>query len=142
MACDWSAYLGLAEELALRADNEAAMRSAMSHAYYTAFGTAADHLRRRGIAVPVVKSHAFVWRTFRHTPDPRHVEIGLQLDRLRQWREAADYAADYPGDFHEDTREAVRRARSVVDAIRRLTGLVFVARGSGIACPRRLCGCG
>ena len=116
---DWAKYLGLAEELAGRGD-EAALRSAISRAYYAAFGVTASHLRGRGVVVPVFKTHAFAWRAFTNNRDPLHVEIGLQLDRLRQWREAADYDANYVGTLHEDARAAIGGARLVLDAIERL----------------------
>jgi hypothetical protein len=49
---DWSRYLDLADELARRVSDEAAERSAISRAYYAAFGMSRRHLVQSGIVVP------------------------------------------------------------------------------------------
>lgn len=117
MAFDWAEYLILAEDLVIRADTEAAARSAISRASYAALGVAASHLRRNGIDVPVFTTHAFVWRASKHSADHRRVTVGMDLDLLRQRREAADYQSESPGDLSGDARDAVWGVGKILLAI-------------------------
>ena len=54
MGFEWSKYLELAEEL-VQLDDEAALRSAVSRAYYAVYGKARGHLQNKGITIS--KSH-------------------------------------------------------------------------------------
>jgi uncharacterized protein (UPF0332 family) len=95
MAFEWVRYLNLARELAKRTDEES-LRSSISRAYYAAFNTAADHLRSEGIVVPKADAHTFVWNTFRSSTDMERGMIGENGDRLRIWRNYADYSGVFP----------------------------------------------
>lgn len=93
----WSAFLDLAVELALRTGDEAAARTAISRAYYAAFGTARGFLLQRGVGLPSGGlAHAAVWGRFHVTPDPIHRRIADRGRVLRKLRGRADYDERYP----------------------------------------------
>ena len=54
---DWADYLTLAQELATRRSDEAALRPAVSRAYYAAFCQARNVLRREGVNTGDLRSH-------------------------------------------------------------------------------------
>jgi len=87
---EWSKFFALAEELGARATDEAALRSAVSRAYYAVFGTARERLRNEGVAEEVLQSHWKVWRDYRRAPGRR--ALGIDGDRLKAKRVRADYA--------------------------------------------------
>jgi len=88
---DWSQYVGLAQELGRRAD-EAALRSAISRAYYYVYHLAlaraeANAYRPR----PGEAKHAQLWRIFSGSPDPDCQRLAVLAGRLKEKRERADY---------------------------------------------------
>lgn len=90
---DWEDYLVQAQMLA-SIGNEAALRSAVSRAYYSAFGLGLRRLRDvEGRAVPNSSAaHKYVWKTFAVDPsDQTRQLIGVTLNRLRSARNHADY---------------------------------------------------
>jgi uncharacterized protein (UPF0332 family) len=118
---EWSAFLDLARELVNRPDDEAAARSAISRAYYAAFGTAREHLVQRGIAVPKAgPAHALVWDHFHAVGDTLHRRIANLGRTLRKYRGHADYDDTYP-DLERDARRAVRFARRLLSDLDSLT---------------------
>ncbi len=92
MAFDWADYLTLAKELATR-DDEAAQRSAMSRAYYAAFHSARSFLRQEGVSIsnPGLGEHKSVWDAFQNSRDDQRIQIGQRGERLRLFRNRADY---------------------------------------------------
>ncbi len=91
MMFEWEQYLRLARELAKRTNDEAALRSAISRAYYAVYGTARNHLEgerarsNRGL-------HKALWDQYRKSEaSPEYREIGLLGDKLRKKRNMADY---------------------------------------------------
>ncbi len=111
---DWSDFLDVAEELANRTGDEAALRTAIGRAYYAAFGTARDRLIRSGVRIPQAgAAHAVVWDRFHASPnraERRIANLGRQLRKRRSW---ADYDASYPN-VASEARKAVRWARQVL----------------------------
>src|SRR5438034_11720718 len=116
MAFDWRNYLELARFLlnysGSDVDREAGLRSAASRAYFAAFG----HARNYAVA--------HLGFTAKDSPDDHgalkaHLKKGKtakmasRLDRLRQWRNASDYAADAPGDLDAVVRAAIAEAEKV-----------------------------
>jgi|JI10StandDraft_1071094.scaffolds.fasta_scaffold329475_2 hypothetical protein len=94
---DWRTYLALAHELAQRTD-EAALRAAISRAYYAAYGVACDYVGSRRVQERNGKnqgSHQQVWEVLRD--DPVTVEQGKRSSLVKmayelKWgREKADY---------------------------------------------------
>ena len=94
MAFDWANYLTLAKELGKRSEEEA-QRTAVSRAYYAAFGKARQLLRREGTTFPPTGIHEFVWSHFQNDADPVRQQIGLTGDRLKRVRRNADYDSTF-----------------------------------------------
>lgn len=115
MAFDWTEYLILAEELVLRTDDEAALRSAVSRAYYAAYCRARNFWRHKHGRTPAnFDVHKAVWDRFRENLDQRYRSIGTIGDRLRRWRNKADYDDEFP--------EVLTVANNTVTMARRLLG--------------------
>jgi uncharacterized protein (UPF0332 family) len=105
MSFDWSEYLKVAQELVEQAKHsspqhqEAQIRAAVSRAYYAAFGMARNHLRYKDKEPysPVNKNgerinvHRYVREKFQESNDPVRQEIGDNLERMCEQRNAADY---------------------------------------------------
>lgn len=103
MPFDFNSFLVLAAELAGRAD-AASQRTAISRAYYTAY-----HLANRRAEMKVgpyngrpikysrFSTHAWCWQQFIDTNDQNCRQIGVDGDRMKKRRHAADYQpADIP----------------------------------------------
>lgn len=119
MEFDWGAYLELAGELADRKD-EAAHRSAISRAYYGALGKARELLEGEGESFASTNNiHSVVWQAFTNSNDDRRYYIGIDGRWLRLNRNAADYEATIV-DAQGRAQQAVRKARTVLDAIERV----------------------
>lgn len=117
MAFDWAGYLTLAEELGGRADDEAALRSAISRAYYAAFCSARNRLRNGGVSPPATgDSHTAIRNIYRLSPDPRAVAIGTTGDRLRRMRNRADYHDVFAG-LAAAAQDANLRARHTLESL-------------------------
>jgi hypothetical protein len=116
---DWWDFLALAETLA--DGDEASRRTAVSRAYYAAFGSAlAWQEGWRGFAAPQDGTvHQELWKAFdAGSDDERHVsELG---NRLRRRRNDADYTTwvDGLGDMVDDSLDDAREVR---DLLGRLT---------------------
>ena len=120
MGFNWSEYLTIAKELALRSD-EAALRSALSRAYYAAFGTALERLAVTGHAISqTAEAHSEVCRLYKNADDgPLHY-VGIEGVRLRQLRRWADYDRNVV--FNDIVvGKAVSLAERTINAIRRLS---------------------
>ncbi|MBX3276441.1 MAG: hypothetical protein KF868_00425 [Acidobacteria bacterium] len=88
MVFDWKEYFSLAEELSQRSD-EAARRSAISRAYYSAFNVARAHAESQGWPIQTSRdSHKVVWDAFR---SKGFGAVHLNGSRLRDKRRQADY---------------------------------------------------
>lgn len=110
----WPDYLDLAAELAEWNGNEAAERSAISRAYYPAFGMARGYLRGVGVSLPSgSRAHVAVWDHFHTTPNPVHRRIADRGRQLRRRRGRADYEDAYPG-VSLDASDAVSLARRLL----------------------------
>ena len=97
MAFDWVEYLNLAKDLADHKGNEAALRSAISRAYYAAFCKARNRLLREGERIPRTgQAHELVWNTYRGASDSIQNNIGIVGDRLYRNRAIADYEDKFP----------------------------------------------
>ena len=95
MAFDWSKYLDLARLLMDRSEEES-HRSAISRAYYAAFGSAMLALSTAGHKVPVDGSaHEYVWSAYQNADDGPLFYIGQDGARLRKMRRIADYESGY-----------------------------------------------
>src|SRR5439155_17441616 len=97
MAFDWRDYLGLARRLSAQPGDEAALRSAISRAYYSIYCIARNRLRNKGWAVPSQSSHRAVWDQYRLDKNQRARSIGTSGSRLHRLRCKADYDDNVPG---------------------------------------------
>jgi uncharacterized protein (UPF0332 family) len=104
MSFDWPYYLDVAQELADQAAEaspelqEAKYRAAISRAYYAVFCSARQHLSSIDrISEPKYDNiHSHVKEAFRKSPDENRQDIGNHLDRMRKYRNAADYDLNHP----------------------------------------------
>jgi uncharacterized protein (UPF0332 family) len=84
-------FLTLARALAA-GNSEAEWRTAISRAYYATFHTARELLRDLGFVVPRDDSaHRYLIYRLNNGQHPSAERAGLDLDRLRSDRNAADY---------------------------------------------------
>lgn len=103
MTFDWSQYLNVAKELAglatTPANQEAKLPAAISRAYYAAFIQARNHLRdREGHSITQAPGvHRYVSEQFELSIEPARKSVGEKLQRLRRYRNQADYVDRFPG---------------------------------------------
>lgn len=93
MSFDWSTYIALAKNLSALPD-EAAQRSAISRAYYSAFHAANGILKINGIQTfpkDQRKSHDKVWNVYKESHKKDCRRIGNRAARLMEDRNDADY---------------------------------------------------
>ncbi|NOX63716.1 MAG: hypothetical protein GXP42_17465 [Chloroflexi bacterium] len=125
MSFDWTNYIRLAEalerEAGLFSDEEACLRSAISRAYYGAFGLARDvAVSQDGLILSrSPKDHVRVIAHFRRSSQKTRRRIGLDLDRLRRVRNRADYEALLLKP-KQTTATALRRAQGIERELDRL----------------------
>jgi uncharacterized protein (UPF0332 family) len=123
MSFDWTDYLQFAEALALNpalpGPEEAALRSAVSRAYYAAYCCARDLAAGRRELTPARLSsdHTLIIDHFRLDSNPTRRQIGTYLGRLRNNRNRADYDGTLRGAPAELALSSVQLARDI------LTGL-------------------
>ena len=115
----WKEYLKLAEFLG-RWDGkeftkEAANRTAVSRAYYSAFCTLRDYARGSEGFVPYDdgRDHSRLRRHFEYNGKKG---ISIDLDELRQWRNECDYVGEV-GDTNRLRRRALSKARKLIGTI-------------------------
>ena len=119
MAFDWAEFLVLAQELAQRRE-EAALRSAISRAYYAAFGKAKAFLESEGVSFAAdAGDHAQVWETFRGSSNDVRYYIGEDGFGLRNSRNRADYDAEV-SDIQARAQRAIRKADGIFRSLERL----------------------
>ncbi len=109
-------FLEVAEDL-MQATTEAAWRSAVSRAYYSAFHKARDLLGDLGFAVPRAdQAHAYLWLRLANCGDPGVQVAGSELNRLRRERNRADYEKAYMAS-QADCLYQVQSARRVLQTL-------------------------
>jgi hypothetical protein len=119
----WRDFLTLAQELAERQGDEAALRTAISRAYYASYCSAADHVLRRtpGLS-PFDLGHERVWRTFQ---DPANLVRWRVFDdgmALRAARLQADYWIPLRGHrLTTQVKDALRLSSRLFDALGNLS---------------------
>ena len=97
MSFDWTQFLGFAKALESSPDapgpREAALRSAISRAYYAAFHYALDRAAHEGYVVSGTGTDHFGVREHfqMHRPNRRRARIAVDLGRLYDHRIRADY---------------------------------------------------
>lgn len=120
MVFDWAKYLILAEELQVRGEDEAALRSALSRAYYAVFCKARNRLLQEGISIPRTgNAHKMVWEGYRKAGDIHRRDIGTKGDRLRRSRNKADYDDEFPS-VAVEVRRNVTSAKRLLEYLENL----------------------
>ncbi|MBI3697209.1 MAG: HEPN domain-containing protein [Acidobacteria bacterium] len=124
MSFDWSEYLNVARQLLVYGtgpqSGEGSLRSAVSRAYYGAFGTARNHLRdRESLVIPRGRNvHIWVRDQFQNSRDAVRKDIGATLNRLREARNKADYRDVVQG-WRDMAIKALADAEETIEASRR-----------------------
>ncbi|MGA8807059.1 MAG: hypothetical protein WB973_04215 [Thermoanaerobaculia bacterium] len=120
MSFRWEKLLSVAEALSnpdIGADREACLRSAISRAYYAAFGSARSHARERRLQTrQSAAEHGEVSVFFAQKYDDAGREIAKHLGRLRTNRNIADYD-DVCEDAEGLSRESIAYARRVLSLL-------------------------
>jgi uncharacterized protein (UPF0332 family) len=125
MTFDWTEYLNLAQELAGQAtkpaSKEARLRSSVSRAYYATFCEARNHLRDvEGHSIlSTGEVHGYVRDEFKNSADRLKRQIGINLDRLRVYRNKVDYDDSVTG-LSSMVTMSLKLARKIISALRTL----------------------
>lgn len=125
MTFDWTEYLNLAQELAGQATKpvsaEARLRSSVSRAYYATFCEARNHLRDvEGHSIlSTGEAHGYVRDEFKNSADRLRRQIGINLDRLRVYRNKVDYDDSTTG-LSSMVAMSLKLARKIISALRTL----------------------
>src|SRR5271166_981735 len=116
---DWSEYFKLADELAKRTD-EAALRSALSRAYYYVYHLALRRALDNGFTTKSGEgTHTQMWRNFSGSPEPDCRKLAEIAGRLKEKRERADYNQIYVR-INEEIPEMLADAQDFADRLQRL----------------------
>ena len=110
---DWRRYFALAERLGQDVANEAALRSAISRAYYAVFALARRRLIADGCWNAGREPHKRVWMTYRTADDERCRTIGHRGFNLLDRRKRADYEDWIGHDPAQETAIALNFAREI-----------------------------
>lgn len=96
---DWAYYLVLAKDLSTRSD-EAALRSAISRAYYAAYHHAKRYCATQSIQIITSggnSDHYDLWETFGKKAGKTFAAVHTVGDRLKRKRLNADYDSEISG---------------------------------------------
>ena len=126
MSFDWLDYLRLAEALVDQVSNatrqEAQLRTAISRAYYAAFGKAREYLRQESTSSePPAGIHSYVQRQFRASKYKVRQQIAWNLNQLQIRREKADYESEVVNLIAE-TRFSLTLAQRIIADLSQLSG--------------------
>jgi uncharacterized protein (UPF0332 family) len=117
---DWRRFFDLAERLGQEVDDEAALRSAISRAYYAVFALARRRLREQG-CLPVGRDpHLRVWGTYRDAGSQVCRRIGDLGFNLLDQRKRADYEDWIGKHAASEAARALDHAREILDLLDRL----------------------
>jgi len=111
---DWHEFLALADELAARSGDEAAVRTAISRAYYAAFHAGRAYLDR--VNIPAELGGRAHWQ-LRQVLQPQDPAISETLARLHDWRKEADYDDSCSFNVNRQASIAIDLARVTIQEI-------------------------
>lgn len=120
MPFDWTAFVELARTLEQQASAattpEAWLRTALSRAYYGAFGHARNYARNWLKYAPAgtEEDHR---RLRNHFWNKKRQNVARSLDQLRRWRNWGDYDDDLSADLAATVRFAITEAERVLAAL-------------------------
>jgi hypothetical protein len=118
----WTDFLVLARDLSERESDEAALRTAISRAYYASYCSAAQHLLRRTPSLSASNlNHERVWRTFQVPSDRDRWRVFDDGMALRAARIQADYWIPMRGHkLSTQVKDAIRRSTRLLETLRRI----------------------
>jgi uncharacterized protein (UPF0332 family) len=125
MSFNWADFLTLADVLVRQRDTlaaeEACLRTAMSRAYYSAFGTACNFVtaKREFSLTRTGKDHRRLIDHFKNSPDRDRKQIGNWLDRVFDNRKRADYEDSIPDPLRLSFA-SLQQAQNILNGIRKL----------------------
>ena len=100
MAFDWRTFLTLAQILVKQESNDAALRSAISRAYYAAYIVARRHWETANGPVPREgSSHKIIWDGYANGSGNIERRIATDGNTMFTHRNRADYDDNIPGDL-------------------------------------------
>lgn len=117
---DWQEFLALARRFMGDAPDEAALRTAISRAYSSAYHAAAMLVRAEGL-LATNHTHQAVWNVLAKEQDATRARIGIRGADLKRICLDADYAATFPGDLVKQARIAITRSEALIEALADLT---------------------
>jgi hypothetical protein len=117
---DWRRFVALAERLGQETGDEAALRSAISRAYYAVFALASRRLRDQGCWQQTRDPHTHVWATYRNARNRTCERIGDNGFNLLVQGRRADYDDRMGGIPAKQAAIALDRAREILDLLDRL----------------------
>jgi hypothetical protein len=124
MTFNWEEYLAVAKNC-VDLQDEAHARTAVSRAYYAAFGVAYENLSdSEKIEVETRSgeggSHEKVWAFYNRDRATNRRTIGAEGRSFKSWRKLADYTSDYYLSPYE-AESAIDRAWDLIDDIKAAT---------------------
>jgi uncharacterized protein (UPF0332 family) len=126
MSFNWADFLTLVGALVRDPNSpgpeEASLRSSISRAYYAAFRVARNFGRDRGEFTPTEtgRDHWLVKHHFMLSSDRTRQKVGLDLDRLYDYRTSADYDDVLVGRPISLAQSSVAVARNVLNTLNSL----------------------
>jgi uncharacterized protein (UPF0332 family) len=123
MSFNWAAYLTLAKKL-----NEGDMshppaeenrRSAVSRVYYFVYHTTRSHVESKGLQIPRRDPHASLISILRSHFDLKGMKLASQLERMRDYRNQADYDSIFLYD-REWVDSMIARSEQFVNELEKL----------------------
>jgi uncharacterized protein (UPF0332 family) len=120
MAFGWEDYLSLAEDLIDDVDDEAALRSAVSRAYYAALHLTKDSLNANVAEVSenTDSIHRAVWNACQRRGGDWMTVYTLG-NRLRKRRGDADYKTSKTKDWLKEAKQSIYEADKVLDGLKK-----------------------
>jgi uncharacterized protein (UPF0332 family) len=120
MAFGWEDYLSLAEALSDDADDEAALRSAVSGAYYAALHITKDSLNAgvAEVSEDTDSIHRAVWGACQRRGGD-WMEVYKYGNRLRKRRGDADYDTSKQRNWFKEAEQSIIEADKVLDGLKK-----------------------
>ena len=114
---DWLQFSVLAKELSARPD-EAALRSAISRAYYAAYNTAKTFCSEKAFPISDTGNrHRDLWDAFLKKGGRTFTSVYEKGERLRRKRTKADYESDVPG-LASMVTDSLRESDAILNFLR------------------------
>ena len=122
MAFDWKTFLTLAQILVKQESNDAALRSAISRAYYAAYIVARRHWETDNGPMQIgASSHKIIWDGYANRPGVIERRIATDGQTMFTHRKRADYDDVIPGDLVSTAKTVLILAEKTINNVEGLT---------------------